>query len=162
MYLKLAGGYTKSIALQYQGFYLDTALRWSSSINFSYGKNRELNYATQYNKLLPVKNPDGYLSEFYQTSLEINFRPAIKTRHSFSIGYNYNRVADTVSKLNANYAPSKNIYRYPEVTYAVSFIDLDYRPYPTKGRTAVASLHKAGFDDAINLWELAFNGIQYW
>src|SRR5438067_892884 len=39
MYVKFNGGYTKAIALQYQGFYLDKDLKWSSSINFSYGKN---------------------------------------------------------------------------------------------------------------------------
>src|ERR1043165_4990400 len=94
MYVKFNGGYTQQLALQYQGFYLDRDLKWSSSINFSYGKNRELNYATEYNKLLPIKNPDGYLYEFYQSSIEFNYRPAIKTRHSFSLAYNYNRIAD--------------------------------------------------------------------
>src|SRR5205085_317369 len=130
--------------------------------NFSYGKNRELNYATEYNKLLPIKNPDGYLYEFYQTSIEFNYRPAIKTRHSFSLAYNYNRIADTVSKLNANYGPSRNAMHYPEFTYSLSFSDFDFNPYPTQGQTGAVSIHKAGFNDAINLWELGIRGTNYW
>lgn len=162
MHLHLANGYTKKIALQYQGIFLDKAMKWSSSINFSHGKNRELNYATENNKLLPVKDPDGYLYEFYQSSVDFNYRPAIKTRHNFSIGYNFNRVADTVTKLNMNFATSNSTYSFPYITYSVSFFDLDFNPYPTKGRKGEASLHKAGFGGDIHLWQLSAKGTNYW
>jgi outer membrane protein assembly factor BamA len=162
MHFHFANGYTKKFALQYQGFFLDKELKWSSSINFTHGKNRELNYATEDNKLLPVKNPDGYLYEFYQSSVDVMYRPAIKTRHTFSVGYNYNRVADTVTKLNAFYAPTQNTFCFPYVTYSVSFLDLDFNPYPTKGRRGEVSLHKAGFGGAINLWQLSAKGTNYW
>lgn len=162
MYVNLTNGYTKKVALQYQGFYLDKALKWSSSINFAYGRNRELNYATQNNKLLPIKTPDGYLYEFYQSSIDVSYRPAIKTKHTLSVGYNYNKVGDTVRKLNIFYTPSSNTYSYPYLTYTVLFRDLDFNPYPTKGRTGEVSVHKAGFGGAVNLWQLSAKGANYW
>lgn len=160
-YVNLSGGYTKKIALQYQGFYFDKDLKWSGSLNLAYGKNREINYITQHNKVMAVKDPDGYLYQFSQASFDLVYRPAIKTRHTFSIGYNYNRVADTVRKLNTNYATAGNVYRYPYISYGVSFTDFDFNPYPTRGRYADASLYRAGINDPVNLWQLAASGTQY-
>jgi outer membrane protein assembly factor BamA len=162
MHVHFANGYTKKVVLQYQGFFLDKAMKWSTSVNFTHGKNRELNYATENNKLLPVRNPDGYLYKFFQSSIDFMYRPAIKTRHTYTIGYNYNHVADTVIKLNARYTPEDNSFAYPFFTYTLSFLDLDFNPYPTKGRMGEASLHKGGFGGAINLWQLTAKGSNYW
>jgi outer membrane protein assembly factor BamA len=161
-HLHLADGYTKKVALQYQGFYFDKALKWAGSISFSHGKNRELNYMTQYNKLLAVKEPNGYLYEFYQGAFDLVYRPAIKTRHQFSIGYNYNRIGDTITKLNAHFSPSDNVYKFAYLSYIVSFTDYDFNPYPTKGRYGDISVYKAGIGNAVNLWQLSVKGIQYW
>jgi outer membrane protein assembly factor BamA len=161
-HLHLANGYTKKITLQYQGFYFDKELKWSGSVNLSHGKNRELNYVTQNNKLLAVRNPDGYLFEFYQGSFDLVYRPAIKTRHQFSIGYNYNRVGDTVIKLNENFSPANTVYKFPYISYGVSFIDYDFNPYPTRGRYADFSIHKAGIGSAVDLWQFSAKGVNYW
>lgn len=161
-HLHLTNGYTKKIALQYHGFYFDKDLKWSGSVNLAHGKNRELNYITEHNKLLAFKNPDGYLYEFFQGSFDVGYRPAIKTRHLFSIGYNSNRIADTITKLNANYSPSDNNYSYPYISYGVSFSDYDFNPYPTRGKYGEVSIHKAGINSTINLWQLSAKGVQYW
>ncbi|QEC56984.1 hypothetical protein FSB75_14105 [Flavisolibacter ginsenosidimutans] len=160
-YINLTSGYTKKIALQYQGFYFDKALKWSGSLSVAHGKNREINYITQNNKVISVKDPDGYLYEFSQASFDLLYRPAIKTRHTFSVGYNYNRIADTVRKLNKNYAPTENVYRFPYLSYSVSFTDFDFNPYPTRGRYADFSIYKAGINNPVNLWQLAASGTQY-
>jgi outer membrane protein assembly factor BamA len=161
-HLHLANGYTKKVTLQYQGFYFDRQLKWAGNINLTHGKNRELNYTTENNKLLAVKNPDGFLLEFYQASFDLTYRPVIKTRHVFSVGYQHNRVGDTVIKLNENYSPSANVYSYPYIGYGVSFIDYDFNPYPTRGRYGEAQLQKVGIGSAINLWQLSAKGINYW
>ena len=160
-HVNFTGGYTKKIALQYQGFYFDTALKWSGSLNVAYGKNREINYITQNNKVMAVKDPEGFLYEFSQASFNLVYRPAIKTRHSFSVGYNYNRIADTVRKLNKNFSPAKNIYSFPYIGYGVSFTDYDFNPYPTRGRFAEASLYKAGINTPVNLWQVSASATQY-
>ena len=162
LHLHFAEGYTKKFALQYQGFFLDKALKWSSSVNFAYGKNRELNYATKDNKLLPVRKPDGFINEFFQTSIDVMYRPAIRTRHTFTAGYNHSHIADTVSKLNAFYSPLQNNFSYPYLTYNMRFLDYDFNPYPTRGRGATVELHKAGFGGPVNLWELSVKGSNYW
>ncbi len=162
LYLNLTNGYTKKIALQYLGFYLDKALKWSGNINIAAGKNRELNYATENNKLLPIKNPDGFIYEFMQASFDIVYRPAIKTRHVFTMGYNYNRIGDTVRKLNANFFPFHNTYCYPYIAYSLSFMDYDFNPYPTRGRQGEIAISKSGIGSTLNLWQLGIKGTNYW
>jgi outer membrane protein assembly factor BamA len=137
-------------------------LKWWGNINLAHGKNRELNYATENNKLLAVKNPDGFLYEYFQTSFDLVYRPAIRTRHQFTIGYISNRVGDTVAKLNENYSPSDATYHHPYISYGVSFIDYDFNPYPTRGRAWDASIQKTGINSPVNLWQLSAKGIKYW
>ena len=162
MYLNLTSGYTQKIALQYQGFYFDKALKWSGSVGVAHGKNREINYATENNKPLHTRNPDGYLYEFFQGSFDVTYRPAIRTRHNFSIGYNYNAVADTIHKLNKFYSPSKNVYSYPYISYGLSYINLNFNPYPTKGISGDATIYKGGINSSLNIWQLSAKGAKYW
>lgn len=160
--VQFTDGYSKKIALQYQGLYFDKDLKWSGNFNIAHGKNKELNYATENNKLLAVKDQDGFLSEFFQTSFDLVYRPAIKTRHQFSIGYNANRVGDTVNKLNSNYSPSNATYHFPYISYGFSFTDYDFNRYPTRGKAGEASIYKAGVNNAINLWQLNVKGSKFW
>lgn len=162
LHAAFAEGYTKRLALQYQGFYFDRALKWSGSLNFSHNKNREVNYNTQYDKIVAVKNPDGFLFENYQASFDLVYRPAIKTRHQFTVGYQYNHVGDTVRKLNENYSPADGVFAYPYISYGISFIDYDFNPYPTRGRYGDASILRAGINSSINLWQLSARGVNYW
>ena len=161
-HIHLASGYTKKITLQYQGFYFDRDMKWSGNINVSHGRNRELNYSTENNKVVAVKDPDGFILDFYQASFDLTYRPAIKTRHQFTVGYNHNRVGDTVIKLNENYSPSANVFSYPYISYGVSYIDYDFNPYPTRGRYGNVQLYKAGIGSPINLWQLSAKGTNYW
>lgn len=155
-------GYTKKAGLQYQNFFFDKAMKWAGSINVQHGKNREINYQTQNNKLLAVKNPDGFLYEFTQGNFDVVYRPAINTRHSFSVGYSHNRVSDTVYRLNENFAPAENEYNYIHLTYGLSFTDFDFNPYPTKGRQGYVSLQKIGIGNPVNVWQLSAGGTNYW
>jgi hypothetical protein len=72
-------------------------------------------------------------------------------------------VGDTVVKLNPIYFPSsKRQVSFPELYYRMSYYDLDYIPYPTKGYAADVYVGKKGFDKTINLWQLAANATGLW
>jgi outer membrane protein assembly factor BamA len=58
--------------------------------------------------------------------------------------------------------PADNSYSYPYFTYSVQFTDFDFNPYPTRGLSGDASLHKAGFGGEVNLWQLSAKGTKYW
>jgi hypothetical protein len=126
------------------------------------GKNREVNYATVENKPVPVKNEDNFLHSYSTWFAEVNFRPAIKTKHTIGFAYCYDDFADTVVKLNPYFSAGHKSVRYPEMFYRLSYFDVDFIPYPTKGYIGEITVRKKGFNDPLNLWQLTAKGSGSW
>jgi len=162
--LSVMNGYTRQVSLQYFGLWLDKDLKWSTSGGVSYSQNREVNYMTVDNRRVPVKSNDGFLHSYVGGFFQVNYRPAIKTTHTFGIGYTYEDIADTIFKLNPSFSSSANIAQYPEAFYRLSYYDVDYIPYPTRGFWGDVSLTKKGFGikSAVNLWEFSARASQSW
>lgn len=161
--VNLMNGYTKQVSVQYYGLYLDNKLKWAINGGFAVGKNREVTYNTENNKPLPVKNGDQFLRSYNSWFAEISYRPAIKTRHTFGIGFNYEDFADTIYKLNPYFASGHNIVRYPQLSYKLSYYDVDFIPYPTKGFMGEVLLQKKGLGGGpVNLWQLTAKGSRTW
>jgi outer membrane protein assembly factor BamA len=162
--LSVMNGYTRQVSIQYHGLWLDPALKWSTSAGLSYGQNREVNYMTYQNRQVPVKTENDFLRSYVGGFLQFNYRPAIKTVHSFGVAYTYESIADTVYKLNPSFSTGAKFVSYPEAFYRLSYFDVDYIPYPTKGFLSEVSLKKKGFgiQSPINLWELSAKASQTW
>ena len=79
------------------------------------------------------------------------------------IGYTKESVADTVAKLNPNYL-GEGIKKvsFPELYYIMTYYDLDYIPYPSKGYAAEVSVKKKGFSSTFNLLQLTSRASAYW
>lgn len=162
--LSVMNGYTRQVSVQYHGLWLDNALKWSASSGVSFGQNREVNYMTLRNKQVPVKGDGDFLHSYIGGFLQVNYRRAIKTIHTFGIGYTYENIADTVFKLNPSFSSGANVAQYPEAFYKLSYFDVDYIPYPTKGFWGDVSLRKKGFGikSPVNLWEFSARASQSW
>lgn len=162
--LNIMNGYTRQVSLQYLGLSLDKNLKWSTNAGVSYSQNREVNYTTIENRQVPVKSNGGFLHSYVGGFFQVNYRPAIKTTHTFGIGYTYEQIADTIFKLNPTYSSSANYAQYPEAFYRLSYYDVDYIPYPTRGFFGDVSLTKKGFGikSDVNLWEISAKASQSW
>ncbi|HMU44914.1 MAG TPA: POTRA domain-containing protein [Chitinophagaceae bacterium] len=161
--LYLFGGYTKQVSLSYDRLYFDKKMRWGARITAAAGKNREINYNTINDKQAFLKYNNAYLRNFFNSQLELTYRRAIKTRHSFGIGYTYEKVHDTVTTLNPSYFQNgKKYVSYPEIFYRMTYYDVDYIPYPTKGFATQVSVAKKGFNHSFNLWELSARSLVNW
>ena len=153
----LIGGYTKQISFSYDRLYIDKAMMWGLNTNFAVGKNKEVNYNTINDKQAFLKE-DYYLRNFMNISAEVTYRRAIKTRHRFGISFTKEEVSDTIVKLNPVYfSSSRKRLTFPEFYYRMSYYDLDYIPYPTKGYAAEIFIGKKGLDKTINLWQMSAN-----
>ena len=160
--LWLIGGYTKQISLSYDRPFIDKKLKWGINLGFAVGKNHEVNYNTIKDKQVFLKN-DNYIRSFLNTGIEITYRRATKARHGFGIRYSIEEVADTIIALNPAYFKSgRNRIQFPQVYYNMTYYDLDYIPYPTKGYAAQASISKTGFNNIINVWQLSAKGSASW
>lgn len=155
-------GYSKQITLSYQRPYIDNKMKWGVNANFAIGRNHEVNYATVNDKQVFLKS-DQFLKTFFKGNIEATHRPAIFTTHHFGITYESINVNDTILKLNPNYFPlSATSVTYPGFYYRLSYKNLDYNPYPTKGYAAEVLFTKKGFSKKMNLTELGVQGIGYW
>lgn len=156
-------GYTHQFSFDYDRLYIDKALKWGMNVKFAVGKTREVNYNTIENKQAFVKDSNQYLQNFLDANLELTYRRAIKTRHRFGIGYHVQNIKDTIAKLNPSYFSANRTHiNYPELYYSMSYFDLDYIPYPTKGFAAELTFSKKGFNNIINVWQLTVKGSANW
>lgn len=155
-------GYTKQFSFSYDRLYIDKAMKWGMNVSMAMGKNREINHITIDNKQEFLKSED-YLRNFFSGNLELTYRRAIKTRHRIGIGYTSERVADSVLYYNPSFLKdSRTQVKFPEVYYAMSYFDVDYIPYPTKGYAADLVIGKKGFNNAMNMWHLSAKGLGSW
>ena len=157
------GGYTKQLSLSYDRLYIDKKLKWGLNTGFAVGKNREINYNTINDKQVFIKDENNYLRNFANANIELTYRGAIKTRHRIGIRYTMEEVGDTIIALNPSYfTEGKNRVQFPGIHYNMSYVDLDYNPYPTKGYAAEINIGKSGFNKYINVWNLTIKGSGSW
>jgi outer membrane protein assembly factor BamA len=160
--LWVIGGYTKQITFNYDRLYIDKKMKWGMNLAFLLGKNRELNYMTISDKQQFLKS-DDYIRNFVMGSAEVTYRNAINTRHRFGISYTKEEVADTVVSLNPDYFKfGKNQVRYPALYYIMTYYNLDYIPYPSKGYAAEIIVQKEGFTKYHNLFQVTAKGSGNW
>ena len=156
-------GYTKQFSFSYDRLYIDREMKWGMNVGFATGKNRELNYNTIDNKQVFLKDNDHFVRNFVNANAEVTYRRAIKTRHRFGVAYTRENVHDTIVALNpAYFKPGHKTIQFPELYYSMSYFDLDYIAYPTKGYAAELQLGKRGFNSSINVWQLSVKGLGSW
>lgn len=152
-------GYTKQLSFSYSGLYFDKAMKWGINLAFSKGKNREINYNTVANKQVFLKDEDSYVRNFLSSSFEITYRRAIKTKHTFGINFTKEEVSDSVLSLNPGYfKEGTRKTSFADIYYSMTYYDLDYIPYPTRGYAAEVSVTKRGFSPENNMWGMSAKG----
>ncbi len=161
--LGFLNGYTKQFSMSYDRLYIDKKLKWGMKLAVATGKNREVNYNTINDKQVFLKDENNFVRSFTTASAELTYRKAIRTRHSFGIGYTNEQVMDTIAKLNPEYFKSgRRGISFPGIYYNMTYFDLDFIPYPTRGYAAQFSIGKSGFNNIINVWQLHVKGLGIW
>lgn len=160
--LNITNGYTKEVSMYYEDLAIDRSLKWFLNGGFSFGRNKELVYATEGNRNVAYKNPDKFIYTYFNSSLELSYRPAIKTKHTFGLRFNYERIGDTLFKLSPYYSFRENNIQYPEFFYRMRYYDVDFIPYPKKGYAGEVEFNKKGFNSEFNLWQLTAKGLRAW
>jgi outer membrane protein assembly factor BamA len=160
--LNLTNGFTKQLAFGYSGLPLDKALKWSSSVSVALGQNRDFQYATVGHKGLSYRDNDNFVHKYFNASVEASYRKAIKTRHTFGIGYTNESLSDTFLNMHHQFQLPKRHMNYPEFYYRFQYYDADFIPYPTRGYVSEMSLSRKGLGGEMNLWQLAARTSASW
>jgi opacity protein-like surface antigen len=110
------------------------------------------------NKIGFIKQEDNFIVKQSYIDLAYTYRPAIKTRHTFRVSYANINVDDSVIKLNPRYfASSANSLRFADISYRLSYNNVDYIPYPLKGFSGEANLYKR-FGRISSFWQISGRG----
>jgi outer membrane protein assembly factor BamA len=161
--LGFVAGYTRQISVSYDRYYIDNELKWGMKFAFATGKNRELNYNTINDKQVFLKDENDYVRNFTTANVELNYRRAIKTRHSLGVSYVNEQISDTIVALNPIfYKSGRKSVSYPGIYYNLSYLNLDFNPYPTRGYAAQLYIGKSGMNNIINIWQLHVKGLGVW
>lgn len=160
--LNITNGFTKEVAFRYEGLPLDKNLHWSTTLGVWYGQNRDFQYATVDHKALAYRNNSNFVHNFFKTYAEVSYRPAIKARHSFGVGYTNERISDTLLNIHRQFHLPNRHMRYPEFTYRFQYFNADFIPYPTKGYVADFSLTRKGINSEVDMWQLTARTSASW
>jgi outer membrane protein assembly factor BamA len=149
----LITGYSKQVALKYERPYFDKKLQNGYSVYLSYSNQSELNYGTDFSKQQFFR-PDSLFAVRKAVKAEINYiyRPGLRVRHIFKLGYMYENIADTIFALNKNYFfDGRTKESFPYIGYTFRYSNADYNIYPTKGFLSDASILHRGINANMNL-----------
>ena len=157
----LITGYTKQIQFQYDQPYADQSLKHGYKIGFSYSTNREVNYAT-------IGNQQSFIDSLsdikrWNANLEYTYRPALRTFHALRVGFHHQQVDSTVVLLNPKYFGSgRSRIAYPEIEYAIRYVNVDYIPFPLTGWMAEGSMMRRGLHKDMDMWHLGGKVTKGW
>lgn len=150
----LITGYTQQVTLRYNLPFFDRKLKQGFNIGIISATQKEINYATGDNKQLFYRS-EAVNKKNLRLEFTYSYRPDVRQRHMFRIGYSNERVSDTVVKINPQYFPNGGAQmKYLDLTYTYRYYNVDYRPYPTTGFFGEASLYRRGFNNTDGLWQL--------
>jgi len=153
----LISGFTQQFSLRYDNPNIDNKLKHGINIGFGFRRNRELNYgmdSVKPNKISFVKQEDRFLINQNFVDFAYTYRPAIRTRHTFKASYVNIGIDDSVLKLNPRYfSSSATRLRFADISYNLSYTNLDYIPYPLKGFAGEANIYKR-FGKNANFWQI--------
>lgn len=152
----LITGYSKQVALKYERPFFDEKLKKGYTLYASYANQRELNYGTSESKQQFFR-PDSlfYVRKVFKAEADYIYRPGLRVRHIFRLGYIYEQIADTILSLNPHYfANGKKKESFPYIGYTFRYTNADYNFYPTKGLISETTVLHRGVTKDMNLTQL--------
>lgn len=160
--LWLITGYTQQLQFQYDQPYADKSLKHGYKIGFTYSFNREINYATIDNQQVFVDSlPDGIKQ--WSGHIDYTYRPGLRTTHLVSLSYTHQLVDPRINELNPKYYGSfRNEISFPELTYNISYVNVDYKPFPLTGWLADGTVSKRGYNREMNQWQMSGRASKGW
>lgn len=150
----LLTGYTRQFQFQYEQPYADKSLKHGFGVGFSYSFNREINYATVNNQQMFTDSlTDGI--KRWEGSLQYNYRPGLRTFHTVRLSVTRQVVDSQLLGLNPKYlTASSSAVTYPELSYNIRYVNVDYVHFPLTGWVAEGGILKRGINKHMNMWQI--------
>ncbi len=153
-------GYSKEIELAYDRPNTGKNMIHGFGGGFLVSGQQEIDVITKNNQQVfvnrdSIQNAGKYLQTQLTFSLRYYYRPAIRTKHFFRLGFNQLKIDSTVLVMNPNYFLNNRLSLvFPELFYNLNYNDIDYVPYPTRGVLFETSIFQRGVTPDMNMTQL--------
>ncbi len=161
-------GYSRQLEMAYDLPYIDKSLKHGFGFGVSYVALPEINISTQDNKQqFLAADTIPYAGRFLREQVTVNFRyyyrPAVKTRHYFRLGFVSMNVDSAVFAFNPGYLfTNKSHLFFPELSYVMNYNNVDYLPYPLKGFLFEAGFLQRGISKDMHMTQVYVKSIRSW
>jgi hypothetical protein len=130
--LWVIAGYTQQLEFKYQLPYVDKKMENGFTVGMSYGRNRELNYATDSNRQQFFTLPD-FGRQFIRAELTYSNRKGSQQRFYIRNIYGFEKIDSAFFKLNPNYLSGRTQASFYDLMAAYQYLNVDYIPFPLRG-----------------------------
>jgi Surface antigen variable number repeat len=156
----LITGYSKEIEMAYDRPNTGKNMIHGFGGGFLISGQQEIDVITTNNQQVfvnrdSIQNAGKYLQTQLTFSLRYYYRPAIRTKHFFRLGFNQVKIDSTVLVMNPNYFLNNRLSLvFPEFFYNLNYNNIDYVPYPTRGVLFETSFFQRGITPDMNMTQL--------
>lgn len=148
-------GFEKDFALAYSFPYIDKKRRLGITFISGYSSNREVNYGSEDDKRVFLKNENEDLRTGYYFSTFLSLRKKLYGSHKFSVNYNSTSINDSLRFISDDYLFDSGITtRYWSLGYTFNWDTRDNVSYPLKGSILQFHAFKSGLgltEDKLNV-----------
>jgi len=142
--LNIRLGFNEIYGLSYNIPYINKKRTIGLGIAGGFSGNHEVPYATIENKQGFFKDKKNYLQQNIFGDFNITFRKNIFSIHTFQLNYNDYLFADTLLKLNSDFAAKKHL-QFLSFYYQLKCDHRDIKAYPLNGYYCDLGFEKHGF-----------------
>lgn len=158
----LITGYTRQIQFQYDQPYADKTLKHGYRVGFQYAFDKEINYGTKDNQQrFSDSLTDGV--KRWSANIDYTYRPGLRTYHAVRLAVSRQVLDTQVLVMNPKYFNnSRREITYPELSYTLNYVNVDYVHFPLTGWMYEGSLLRRGIHADMDMWQLSGKVFKGW
>lgn len=130
--LWIIGGYTQQLEFKYQLPYADKKMEKGFNVGMSYGRNREMNYATDSNKQ-QFKTLSNFGRKYLRAEASFSYRKGSNMRFYFKTLFGQEKIDSIFYLLNPNYLGGYTKANFVDLAATYQYFNVDYIPFPLRG-----------------------------
>lgn len=156
----IIGGYTQQVEFKYQLPYVDKKMEKGFTVGMSYGRNREINYATDSNKQ-QFLSLSRFGRDYIKAEATFSYRKGSQKRFYLRSVFGWEKIDTAFFNLNPKYLNGRLSATYLDVMANYQYFNVDYIPFPLRGwMIDVYATHR--FSKALGMTQIGGRALATW
>ncbi|MBF9236376.1 BamA/TamA family outer membrane protein [Hymenobacter sp. BT683] len=133
-------GFNRKYELFYEAPGLGAYRRIGLGLGASFNQSRTVDYATQADRLVPLRTDEGFPIQRLYATAGLRFRQTVQSLTAFDVAYRRERISDSTNYYNPDYYLGRTQREYLELTLTSTRNQRNTFAYPLTGQYAQARL----------------------